>query len=154
MKMYRNQNGFTLVELMIAMVGASILALIVATILFMTYRSWRTDNEYARMRRDIAFAMQLMAKEVRISSYNGITVSTNSLLCPTNAMHGRSTVFTKSTDKLTYSINGTAPGTLITKELSVFTPQPTNNGVLLKLVLVNADGSIAITNETFIYPRN
>lgn len=154
MKIGGKRNGFTLVELMIAMISGAVLALIVALILFMTYREWRTDNEYARLRRDTAFAMQLMAKEVRISSYNAITASTNSLTCPINAMHTRQTVFTRSADTLTYSINGTSQGQLITRGLSVFNPVRTNNGVLLKLVLANTDGSIAITNQTFIYPRN
>jgi prepilin-type N-terminal cleavage/methylation domain-containing protein len=154
MKICGKRNGFTLVELMIAMVSGAVLAGIVSLILFMTYRSWRTDNEYARLRRDTAFAMQLMAKEVRISSYNTITASANSLTCPINAMHTRRTVFTRSADTLTYSINGISQGQLITKGLSVFDPVRTNSGVLLKLVLVNTDGSISITNQTFIYPRN
>ena len=157
MKICGKRNGFTLVELMIAIVSGAVLAGIVSLILFMTYRSWRTDNEYASLRRDTAFAMQLMAKEVRISSYsgtNGIIVSANSLTCPTNLMHTRRTVFTRSADTLTYSINGTSQGQLITKGLMVFNPVKQTNGVLLKLVLANTDGSIAITNQTFIYPRN
>jgi Tfp pilus assembly protein PilW len=154
MKIGGKRNGFTLVELMIAMISGAVLALIVALILFMTYREWRTDNEYARLRRDTALAVQLMAKEVRISSYNTITASANSLTCPINAMHTRQTVFTRSADTLTYSINGISQGQLITRGLSVFNPVRTNNGVLLKLVLANTDGSIAITNQTFIYPRN
>ncbi|MEI7850666.1 MAG: hypothetical protein WCH86_02425 [Kiritimatiellales bacterium] len=156
MKICGKRNGFTLVEMMIAVISGAFLALIVALILFMTYRSWRTDNEYARLRRDTAFAMQLMAKEIRSSSYNGIVASANSLLCPTNAMHVRRTVFTRSptASNLTYSINGASQGQLITKGLREFTPQSTNSGVLLKLVLVNTDGDISITNQTFIYPRN
>jgi Tfp pilus assembly protein PilW len=156
MKICGKRNGFTLVELMVALVSGAVLAIIVSLILFMTYRSWRTDNEYARLRRDTALAVQLMAKEIRISSYNGITTNANSLICPTNAMHGRRTVFTRSptTNNLTYSINGIVQGPLITRGLSVFNPIRTNNGVLLKLVLANTDGSIAITNQTFIYPRN
>jgi prepilin-type N-terminal cleavage/methylation domain-containing protein len=157
MKICGKRNGFTLVELMIAMVSGAVLAGIVSLILFMTYRSWRTDNEYARLRRDTAFAVQLMAKEIRNSSYNGITVSANSLLCPTNAVHPTyTTTFTRNaaSGNLTYFINGTSQGQLITKGLTVFSPLKQTNGVLLQLVLANTDGSIALTNQTFISVGN
>ena len=157
MKICGGKNGFTLIELMIAMVSAAFLALIVSLILFMTYREWRTDNEYARLRRDTAFAVQLMAKEIRNSSFSGITAAANSLQLPTNAAHSTyTTAFTRNSasSNLTYSINGTVQGQLITKGLLVFNPQATNNGVLLQLVLVNTDGDISITNQTFISTRN
>ena len=80
MKICVGKNGFTLVELMVAMVSGALLAIIVSLILFMTYRSWRTDNEYARLRRDTAFAVQLMAKEIRNSSSNGIIAAVNNSL--------------------------------------------------------------------------
>jgi Tfp pilus assembly protein PilW len=156
MKMCKKKVGFTLVELMIAMVSSAILALIVALILFMSYREWRADNEYARLRRDAAFAVQIMAKDIRNSSYSNITEAiNNSLKLSINAVHSNSTAFARtSASNLTYSINGTSQGQLITKGLKVFNPQPTNNGVLLNLVLVNTDGDISITNQTFIHTRN
>lgn len=158
MKMYRNQNGFTVVELMIAMVGASILALIVATILFMAYRSWSTDNNYARLRRDAAFAVQLMAKEIRSSSptINGIVAVNNSLQLQTNSIRTNLALFVRNATagNLTYSINGASRGPVIPQGVRVFNPQPTNNGVLLNLVLVSADGTLLITNSTFIAARN
>lgn len=161
MKICVKKTGFTLVELMITMVSGALLAIIVSLILFMTYRSWRTDNEYARLRRDTAFAVQLIAKEIRNSSPNGITANPNSLLCPTNAAHPTyTTTFLRNaaSSNLTYSRNGTLQGPLITKGLKTFNPQKlilTNCvGVLLNLVLVNTDGSISITNQTFISTRN
>lgn len=158
MKICGTRNGFTLVELMIAIVSGAVLAIIVSLILFMTYRSWRTDNEYARLRRDAAFAVQLMAKEIRSSSYSGISTNSTRLTLGTNAVRTFQTVFTWSpvTNNLTYSRNGTVQGPVINKGLKVFTPQkdPTNNGVLLKLVLANTDGSISITNQTLIHARN
>ncbi len=160
MKMYRNQNGFTLVELMIAMVGASILALIVATILFMAYRSWSTDNNYARLRRDAAFAVQLMAKEIRSSSYSGIstnsTSTSTSLTLRTNAVRPNVTAFTRSAtaSNLTYSISNVPQGPVIPRGVRVFNPLIQTNGVLLNLVLVSADGTLLVTNSTFIAARN
>ncbi len=155
----KKKVGFTLVELMIAMVSSAILALIVALILFMSYREWRTSNEYANLRRDAAFAVQIMAKEIRNSSYSNVTEAiNNSLKLSTNAVHSNSTAFARtSAGNLTYSINGTAQGQLITKGLKVFNPQRPpgqTNGVLLELVLVNADGTISATNKTFIHTRN
>lgn len=158
MKICVKKNGFTLVELMIAIVSGAVLAIIVSLILFMTYRSWRTDNEYARLRRDTAFAVQLMAKEIRNSSSNGIIAAVNnSLQLQTNAAHpSYTTTFTRNdaSSNLTYSKNGIVQGQLITKGLRVFNPQPTNNGVLLQLEMVNTDGDISITNQTFISMRN
>jgi Tfp pilus assembly protein PilW len=154
--MCKKKVGFTLVELMIAMVSSAILALIVALILFMSYREWRADNEYARLRRDAAFAVQIMAKDIRNSSYSNITEAiNNSLKLSINAVHSNSTAFARtSASNLTYSINGTSQGQLITKGLKVFNPQKQTNGVLLNLVLVNTDGDISITNQTFIHTRN
>ena len=158
MKICGKRNGFTLVELMVAMVSAALLAIIVSLILFITYRSWRTNNEYARLRRDTAFAVQLMAKEIRNSSSNGIIAAVNnSLQLQTNAAHpAYTTTFTRNaaSSNLTYSRNGIVQGPLITKGLRVFNPLKQTNGILLQLVLVNTAGDISITNQTFISMRN
>lgn len=156
MQICGKRNGFTLVELMIAMISGAVLAGIVSLILYMTHLSWRTDNEYARLRRDTAFAMQLMAKEIRSSSFSGITTNSTRLTLSANAFRPNVTRFERSADTLTYYINGISQGQLITKGLSFFEPKlnQTNQSVLVKLVLANTDGSIAITNQTFIYPRN
>jgi Tfp pilus assembly protein PilW len=156
MKICGKQDGFTLVELMIAMVSSAVLALIVALILFISYRSWSTNSDYARLRRDTAFAVQLMAKEIRSSSFSGITVTANSLRLQTNAVRLNPSEFTRSAaqSNLTYSISSTLQGPVISKGLKVFNPQKQTNGVLLHLEMVNADETISITNKTFIFARN
>lgn len=156
MKIGGKQNGFTLVELMITMVSASILALIVAMILFMAYRSWRTDNEYARLRRDAAFVVQLMAREIRAASFSGITAANNSLQLQANAVRPNLTAFTRNpgSSNLTFSINGIAQGPLVNNGLRVFNPLKQTNGILVQLEMVNADRTISITNKTFIFARN
>jgi Tfp pilus assembly protein PilW len=159
MKMCGKKNGFTLVELMLAAVGSAMLVLIVVLILFMSYREWRTNNDYAQLRRDTAFAVQLMAKEIRNSASIGgiLTAENNRLILETNAAHpSYTTTFTRNASlrNLTYFRNTTSQGPLISTNLTVFNPQPMNNGVLLELVLVNPDGDLSITNKTFISTRN
>lgn len=165
---------------MIAMVTATVLALTVGLILFMAYRSWRTNNEYARLRRDAAFAVQMVAKEIRKSSLSNITTNAAYLGFATNAVRPYTALFERGAGtnvydrNLTYKRNGVLQGTLINKGCKNFFPTKiddtttnyirdgfTNNlensglfGVSLRLVLVNSDSTITVTNDTFIYTRN
>jgi Tfp pilus assembly protein PilW len=151
MKLRRKNAGFTLVELMLTTVAAAILVLTVSLILFMAFRSWRINNSYAQLRRDVALAVQLMAQDVRESAGTNISVvSETSLSLAANLVRPDTRTFTKTGDKL----NGTHMGLIITKGLHRFNPVKTTNGVLLHLELTDADNGISITNETFIYTRN
>jgi len=157
MKTRAQKHGFTLVELMISIVSAAILALTVVLILFMTYREWRTNNEYAQIRRDAALAVQMMAKDVRESAFNDVAAAEHTLVLSANppvrpylASYQRN----MGNNTLNYYVNGNLTGVIIPAGVQRFNPVAVSNGVRLHLELANPDGSIVITNETFIHTRN
>ena len=67
MKTKKKQNGFSLIEIILATLASSMVILIVATILLMAYWSWRTNNAFATLRRDSAFATHILAADIRAS---------------------------------------------------------------------------------------
>jgi hypothetical protein len=68
--------GLTIVELMVGMVAASVLALTVGAIMYYSYRGWASVQSVGNMERDGALAMQAVAKEVRgAASSNVVAVA-------------------------------------------------------------------------------
>jgi Tfp pilus assembly protein FimT len=156
MKASKNQ-GFTLVEMMVTLASATILALTVALILFMGWLSWRATSEQVQLQSDAALAVRMMAHQIRMSETNDVSViSGTSLTCGTNGVRDYVITFTKTGDQLRRDIDGNDQGLVITKGLTQFTPQPQTNGVLLQMVLARTNHYIpvAITNRTFINTRN
>lgn len=68
-----SNSGFTLVELMVAMLVAAILALAVGSMLVFGWMGWVRSNEIVASQRDASLAMLMIAKEIRNSSYGDIT---------------------------------------------------------------------------------
>jgi len=170
----RHKRGFTLIELMIGMVVMAILLLAVTLILLMPIRTMRTNAEYATLRRDLSYAVQLMARDIRKAPFNGATVDygDNKLLLP-----GRAdlpdlwpvTVEYKLDDtsgQLHRYVDGVDQGAVIQSGLTLFRsglmpdPDPADpdveapDGFVLYFELQNPDGEITIDHETFIYSRN
>ncbi|GEM_PF-2499361 len=156
MKTRAKKCGFTLVEMMISVVSAAILSLTVILILFMTYREWRTNNEYAQLRRDAALAVEMMSREVRETTFADIIAVEPTLVLPANAVRPYAITFQQNpfNSTLHYFTNGVFAGLIIPEGVGRFNPMAVNNGVRLHLELANADGSIIVTNETFIRTRN
>jgi Tfp pilus assembly protein PilW len=153
------KTGFTLVELMITMFSAAILVLIVTLILFMGYSEWRVDNEYAKLRRDAAFAIQLMSKEIRQSSITNVITAPENLTLTATANRPHTVSFRRGAGSayarsLTCYSDDILRATLVSKGCRDFSQSTNDHGVLLTLVMVNADESISMTNQTFIYTRN
>jgi Tfp pilus assembly protein PilW len=153
-KHHTGKNGFSLVELMLATVCAAILFLTVALILFTTYRSWRTNNEYVRLRRDAALAVRMMSRDIRPAALGDVTDGQNILTIGTNAVRTDVASYQRNGTNgiLTLYIDGTEQGPVAI--LRDFSSSKTNEGVLLYLELANEDGDIVITNKTFIHVRN
>ena len=65
MKRPLHRAGFTLVELMAAMVAAAVLALTAGLMLFYAYKAWHQDRDGAAMQQDGCIAMELISRAVR-----------------------------------------------------------------------------------------
>ncbi|MBI9020629.1 MAG: prepilin-type N-terminal cleavage/methylation domain-containing protein [Verrucomicrobia bacterium] len=149
MKKQYYKNGYTLVELMITMVAASILILIVAMILVMAFQSWRINNAYADLRRDSALAFYMMARDVRESSYDGLDDTIDGSLEAVSAVNSNITTYTQNGDTLVCET-----GLVIPENVQAFRALKTNDGVRLTLELTNGVFGIVITNEVFVNTRN
>lgn len=68
----RQQIGFTLVELLIGMVAASVLALTAGSLLANTYRGWVRSLALADLERDGMVAVSAINYAVRGASTNGL----------------------------------------------------------------------------------
>lgn len=151
MKHNKHKEGFTLVELLITAVAASILILTIALILVMGFGTWRTNNACADLRRDSALATYMMARDVREASYD--TLTDGSTLTLPSAVTNQTTIYTQSGDMLTVD-EGSGAMTLIHGHVQNFDSTKQNDGVLLSLELANTQFSIIITNEVFVNTRN
>lgn len=68
-----SNSGFTVVELMVAMLVSAVLALAVGSMLVFGWMGWVRSNEIVSSQRDASLAMLMIAKEIRNSSYDTIT---------------------------------------------------------------------------------
>jgi prepilin-type N-terminal cleavage/methylation domain-containing protein len=97
------QSGFSLVELMVAMVIVAILSLTLGTMLIYIFKAWRSNSDQVELQRDATFAMDMLSREIRPSSFYLISH-------PTPAEHSSSVLYigTKS-----FSIGGTGGNSLV-----------------------------------------
>lgn len=88
------RSGFSVVEMMAAMLALAILVLTVGLVLISAWTGWTRGKASVQMQRDATVAMRLIAKEVRQTPIENITTGT-SLVCGTNS-------FTKVGSNLVY----------------------------------------------------
>ena len=69
----KSKLGFTLVELMMAMLAFSILSLAVGSMLVYGWQGWKRNNDLVAMQRDASLAMMMISKEIRNAQYDEIT---------------------------------------------------------------------------------
>jgi len=161
MKTAKTKRGFTLIELMLAALASSILNLFAATNLLLATRSWRMNNQYASMRRNAAFAIELMSRDIREAQRpTGVTIAPNTLTI-NNAARGYIAVFAlnPATGVLSYSRNGNPTMPFVAQDIAAFNPSlhtynASVDGANLHLKMVDDTFNIAITNETFVHMRN
>ena len=65
--------GFTLVELMVAALAFSILALAVGSMLVFGWQGWKRSNDLVEMQRDATLTMMMISKEIRNATFDEIT---------------------------------------------------------------------------------
>ena len=57
--------GFTLIELMMAMLAGAIMALVVGSILVFGYQGWADNNRKVELQRDASLAMEAVGRQLR-----------------------------------------------------------------------------------------
>lgn len=133
------QNGFSIVELMIGIVAAAILALTAGTMLANVYKGWARGLALADMERDAAVAIHTLDLAVRGASnavWNGAARTL------TNYMPSSVTrVFVASGGSL--SCNGQ---TLVDQRLEFFSAPVTGRDVWVSIVLTNQNIRMGVTN--------
>ena len=74
----RRQTGFTLVEIMTALVIGSILMLGAITIMVNSKDAYETQDDLARLQENARFAMNLLIKDIRMAGYFGCNTDSDS----------------------------------------------------------------------------
>ena len=76
MKRKKRCAGFTLVELMMAMLAMSVLLLATGAMLVYSWLGWRRNMESVSMQRDAVIAMETIGREIRNSNISDISGDT------------------------------------------------------------------------------
>lgn len=149
------KTGFTIVELLIGIIAAAILALTAGTMLMNGYRGWVRSLALADMERDAAVAIHTVDLAVRAAT-NAVGGSTLTL---TLASNGVTRVFSTTgvSPRKTLAYNGM---TLVDGRLESFASTVTGNvvGVTMVLAAIDRNGqdagvTMGVTN-LYIRMRN
>ena len=81
---WKRPGGFTVIELVLGMAAASVLAVTMSMMLFFAYTTWSRNSRALEMQRDATLSMQTMAKSLRQASATGVDVSQVSRLVVSN----------------------------------------------------------------------
>ena len=102
----KHARGVTLVELMIAMVISTIVLLGVATVYSSTKRSYKVQEEMARLQENARYAFNVMSRDIRGAGFVGCNPTITSLLNSNSALFD----FQAGIEGWEFDASGTAPG--------------------------------------------
>lgn len=161
MKTPDKKSAFTLLELMLAILSSAIVTLACVAVLLIAIDAWKDDNIYVGLRRDAAFSMDMMARNIHESRPADLITAEQNKLELWNHVKNYKASFIRNptTGILTYLEDGSVDVPQLAKRVDVFTVTPqTNNavriGVLLHLEMSGNDADTTIINETFVRMRN
>lgn len=151
MNKQKNKSGFTLIELMMAALAFSILALATGSMLVFGWQGWKKMNDSVDMQRDASLAMYIIAREVRKSTIANITVGDTRLECI--SPNGEIIEFTVMDGNLTMAVDGTFAMHLVRGQAtSLKSEKTTDRSVELTLNLMAGRDPCQIVST--IYARN
>ena len=75
--MNQKYHGFTVIEMIVAMVAGAVLAVTVGLMLSISYRSWIGNRSFIGLQREVTLAQTVVERHVRASSYANTTVTNN-----------------------------------------------------------------------------
>ena len=147
--MGQNTSGFTLIELMIAVVVAGIGILTVGWILLLTQNSWREGNAKLELQRDTYYAILRIEHELKPASLSDVVCNSPELVIDSDGKK-----FFLDNDDLWFQESGTDPQELVVEgdtgtEFDVTT---SNDVVNINFTLVRGNLESVVT--TSVRPRN
>jgi len=154
MKRPEHNAGFTLVELIIALAAASILAITAGITVVYGYSGWRRNNAAVELQRDATLAMYRMSRAVREASAADVTTSASQLTIQPTEFR-----VNVNGDCLLYDPNTGVEGdevVIVDGRLETFTVTnlATGTGMSITLELQNENGNeVTITNATTAFRR-
>jgi len=151
----RRQTGFTLVELTVGMLYASVLALTMGVLLYFNYKGLTQLQSVADMQRDGALAMNTMTRVIRdgsatnmswVGGYSYLVVKT------TNNVEGWRFAMTNS--RLVSAVSGGSTMDLVRQGVTGFVCSLTPSSVVVRLNLTESPLNAGMNLTNTIYPRN
>lgn len=160
--------GFTLVELMVALIATAILLLSVSFLLVIPFRTMKGNREYARMRREMAYAMRLINRDVRMTAWGDIdddeveyNVTDGRVYLdydPDNVVVRDENVEYVLEDGALLRNVGDSTDVLISEGVTMFSATTTNQngaqGIVFELELQNSETEATIEKTMYIHVRN
>ncbi|MQY69997.1 MAG: prepilin-type N-terminal cleavage/methylation domain-containing protein [Firmicutes bacterium] len=151
--MVRNKtSGFTLIELMIAMIVAGIGILAVSWVLLLNQRSWKEGNAKLELQRDTYLAMLTIEYELRPASFADVTTSDSTLIIDKNI---DKKFFLQSGD-LRFQKSSSDDSTLVVKgdPGSAFDADISNDVDVVNINFTLVRGNLQSSVTTSVKPRN
>ncbi len=152
--MRKNISGFTLIELMIATMIASIGILTVSWTLISTQSSWKKGNEKLDLQRDAYRAMIKIEHELRPASLTDISISGSTVIIDNNGKK----FFLDGSNDLSFQESSGASVELVVEgdEYTDFVPAITSGVVIINFTLVrkSSESPISTSIKTSVKPRN
>lgn len=102
----KRARGVTLVELMIAMVISTIVLLGVGTVYSSSKRSYKVQEEMARLQENARYAFNVMSRDIRGAGFVGCNPTINSMLNSNSPLFD----FQAGIEGWEFDASGTAPG--------------------------------------------
>ena len=153
MMINKKSGGFTLVELMAAMVISTILALTGGLMLYHASVAWRKDSEAVELQRDATFAMDIISRAIRPATHSDIDIQNSGL----TLIIGNKAFYLQGSASLEYDPDDTVSGdeTIIINNkvsgLSFLQHAPSRS---IRVNLVLADGAETTALDTVVRYRN
>ena len=145
----RRQSGFTLLEVMVGILCAGILALTMGSLLYFNYKGWKGLQAVADMQRDGSLAMNTMTRVIRGSASANILAANNSPGLTNNVEGWR---FSKVGGRLVYVKGGA--GMDLTTNVTGFSCASISTNVMVGLSLTESSMNTSMNMTNIIHPRN
>lgn len=146
--MIRKENGFTLVELLVALALTGMVMAVVYKTFASQQKVYVMQEDGSAMQQDLRAAMEIMSKDLRMAGYcpsrpgdAGIVTATASTLTFTLDSQEDGDLTDDPGDRITYSLSGTTLG----RTIGAGVPQPVGDNIdALNFVYLDADGNVTV----------
>lgn len=145
----RRDKGFTVVELMVAVLAAGVLAITLSSLLFYAYKGWKAVRAYSEMERDGSLAMRTLSRVVREASSNDIMNVSSSDLIVSNVDNVVEHRFFQSGGSVVYTRGGASMDLVQAGVTEFFCSAVTSNNQITMILNLNeptSEAEMSITN--------